>query len=161
LVEKLKTINTSIHIEGIQAHVTRENIDQIVKNADIILDGSDNMDTRFLLNDYAVKNKIPWVYAGVAETVGMVMGIIPNETPCLRCMAQTIPTTAPPADFGTFSLIPVIAASMQCMEAIKILLGEKPAGFMLYDIWKQQFETLKVQKNPGCRCCEKHSFDFL
>ena len=91
LEEKLQKINSEVKIKGIQKRVTKENIESIVKNADIILDDTDNMQTRFLINDVSIKNGIPWIYAGVYSTVGMVMGIIPKQTPCLKCISQSIP----------------------------------------------------------------------
>ena len=161
LEEKLKKINSSICIKGIKARIEKENIDQIIKNADIILDGADNMKTRFLINDFSIKNNIPWVYAGVDSTVGMVMGIVPKKTPCLRCISQNIPSTPNNSEIGTFSVLPIIAASIQCMEAIKMLLGEKTTGLLIYNIWKQQFETMNLKRNPDCICCGKQTFDFL
>ena len=118
------------------------------------------METRFLINDASIKNNIPWVYGGVAGTIGMTMGIIPGKTPCIRCISQNISSSSTSGQ-GTFSILPSIVASIQCMEAIKILLGEKPSGFIIYDIWKQCFEQMIIQRNPACSCCGKHSFEFL
>ena len=88
LEEKLQQINSEITVSGIQKRVTKENIELIVKNADVILDGTDDMKTRFLINEVAIKNNIPWIYAGVYSTVGMTMGILPKKTPCLKCISK-------------------------------------------------------------------------
>ncbi len=160
LEEKLIRVNSEITITGIQKKATKNNIEKLVDNADLIIDGTDNMETRFLINDASIKNNIPWVYGGVAGTIGMTMGIIPGKTPCIRCISQNISSSSTSGQ-GTFSILPSIVASIQCMEAIKILLSEKPSGLIIYDIWKQCFEQMIIQRNPACSCCGKHSFEFL
>ncbi|MCX6664719.1 MAG: HesA/MoeB/ThiF family protein [Euryarchaeota archaeon] len=160
LEEKLSMINSEITIKGINTKADKNNIEELVHKTDIILDGTDNIKTRLLINDASVKNNIPWVYSGVAGTIGMTMGIIPGKTPCIRCISQNISSSSN-SDQGTFSILPSIVASIQCMETIKILLGEKPSGLIIYDIWKQCFEQMNIQKNPACSCCGKHSFEFL
>jgi adenylyltransferase/sulfurtransferase len=89
LKERLKKINSGVKIGGIKERVTKENIESIIENSDIILDGTDNMETRHLINEAAIKKGIPWVYAGVFSTMGMVMGIIPNKTPCIKCISPS------------------------------------------------------------------------
>ena len=82
----LRKVNSAIEIEGIVADVNFTNIEKLVRGADIILDGLDNLETRFLINDAALKLKIPWVYGGAISSFGMTMNIIPDKTPCLRCI---------------------------------------------------------------------------
>ena len=82
----LRKVNSTIEIEGIVADVNFTNIEKLVRGADIILDGLDNLETRFLINDAALKLKIPWVYGGAISSFGMTMNIIPDKTPCLRCV---------------------------------------------------------------------------
>ncbi|RLI63774.1 MAG: adenylyltransferase [Candidatus Asgardarchaeum californiense] len=161
LEKRLKITNSDVVIHGTKKKVTRKNIWSLIKNADIVLDGSDNMETRFLINDVCIKQKISWVYAGVTSAIGMVMGIVPEKTPCLRCISQSIPSPIMPSNISTFGIIPGVTASIQCMEAIKILLGDDIAGLIIYDIWKQQFEITNLRRNPECICCSKHIFEFL
>ena len=159
LEEKLQKINSEVKIKGIKKRVTKENIESIVKNADIILDGTDNMQTRFLINDVSIKNGIPWIYAGVYSTVGMVMGILPKQTPCLKCISQSIPEKT--GVIPVLGNLPLTTASIECTEAIKLLLGKPLFGLIIYDIWKQQFEQINIKRNPGCSCCGNEIFEFL
>ena len=160
LVSQLAKVNSTVQIKGIPKKVTPTTIESYIANADIILDGTDTFPTRFLINDAAVKHHIPWVYAGVSETTGMVMGIIPGQTPCLRCLHHTSPIS-PAEDPGTFGILPSLTAAVQCMEAIKILLGYTPAGLLVYDTWNQQFEQITIKANPRCSCCAHHTYEFL
>jgi adenylyltransferase/sulfurtransferase len=159
LEEKLQKINSEVKIKGIQKRVTKENIESIVKNADIILDGTDNMQARFLINDISIKNNIPWIYAGVYSTVGMVMGIWPKKTPCLKCISQNIPEKT--GEIPVLGNLTSIMASIQCTETIKLLLGKQLSGLIIYDIWKQQFEQINIKRNLGCGCCGNEMFEFL
>ena len=159
LEEKLQKINSEVEVKGIKRRVTKENIESIVGQADAILDGTDNMETRFLINEVAVKHGIPWVYAGVNETVGMVMGISPKKTPCLKCLSPKIPEKI--GEIPVFGNLPVTIASIQCTELVKMLLGKEPSGLIVYDIWKQRFENIIVNRNPECSCCGKECFEFL
>lgn len=160
LENKLKKINTDVTVKGIHQRVSKENIESLVANADIILDGTDNLALRCLINDVSIKLEKPWVYTGVYETVGMVMGIIPKKTPCLLCLIHTVPE-ASAEKTPILGNLPGAIASLQCMEAIKILLGEQPAGLIIYDLWKQHFETMMIKKNLSCLCCKKLQFKYL
>jgi len=159
LEEKLQKINSEIKVSGINKKITKENIQTTVKNADIILDGTDNMHTRFLINDISIQNGIPWIYAGVYSTVGMVMGIRPKQTPCLKCISQSIPKKT--SETPVLGNLPLTTASIECTETVKMLLGKQPSGLIIYDIWKQQFEQINIKRNPTCGCCEKEIFEFI
>ncbi|UCF11611.1 MAG: HesA/MoeB/ThiF family protein [Thermoplasmatales archaeon] len=160
LEEKLQQINSEVTVKGIKKRITKENIESVVKRADIIIDGTDNMETRFLINEVAVKSNIPWIYAGVHGTVGMVMGIIPRQTPCLKCISQSIVDNIE-GEIPVLGNLPVIIASIQCTEAMKTLLGKQLSGMIIYDIWKQRFEQIDLKRNPDCMCCSKEQFEFL
>lgn len=160
LEEKLQKINSEVTVKGIKKRITKENIESVVKRADIILDGTDNMETRFLINEVAVKSNIPWIYAGVHSTVGMVMGIIPGQTPCLKCISHSIVDNKK-GEIPVLGNLPVIIASIQCTEAMKIFLGKQLSGMIMYDIWKQRFEQIELKRNPDCMCCGKERFEFL
>lgn len=160
LEQKLSVCNSLVQVKGIQQHVTKETIESLVKHADVIVDGTDSMSLRFLINEAAVKQDIPWVYAGVYGMVGMVLGIIPQKTPCFQCVSQAIPEQ-PAGEIPVWGSLPGTIASIQCNEIIKILLGKPLAGLIIYDVWKQCFETMDIQKNPTCSCCSKKKFRFL
>lgn len=157
LQEKLRTINTEVQVKGINQKVTRGTIKALVKNADVVLDGTDIMQLRFLINEVSLQQHIPWVYAGVYETVGMVMGILPKKTPCFQCIAQNIPEQNP-GETPVFGSLPATIASIQCTEAIKLLLGKPLAGLIIYDVWKQCFEAIDIKGNPDCPMCGKKKF---
>ena len=121
---KLQKINTKIKIEGIVTDINYSNIDELTEGVDIIIDGTDNFETRFLINDYCIKNSVPWVYGACIGGRGVLMNIIPSETPCLRCVFETIPQIGsfPTCDTaGVIGPIAGIIASVQVTEAIKIL----------------------------------------
>jgi molybdopterin/thiamine biosynthesis adenylyltransferase len=99
-----------------------------------------------------MQHKIPWVYAGVYETVGMVMGILPGDTPCFHCITQMIPKEKS-EEIPVLGSLPAIIASIQCNETVKLLLGKPLAGLIIYDVWKQSFETIAIQRNPRCPIC--------
>ena len=160
LEEKLQQINSKVTVRGIKKRITKENIESVVKLADIILDGTDNMETRVLINEVAVKSNIPWIYAGVYSTVGMVMGIVPKQTPCLKCISHSIGDNKT-GEIPVLGNLPLAIASIQCTEAMKILLGKQLSGMIMYDIWQQRFEQMDIKRNTECICCGKERFEFL
>ena len=160
LAEKLQKVNSEVAITGINKKVNEKNIESVVKDADIILDGTDNLETRFLINELAVKKKIPWIYAGVHGTVGMIMAVIPKITPCFKCISENI-MNKKLSEIPVLGNLPSIIASIQCTETIKVLLNHQPAGLILYDIWKQNFDQVTIKRNQNCSCCGKESFELL
>jgi adenylyltransferase/sulfurtransferase len=163
--KKLEKINSDVTIEAIVDDVNHTNIESIIKNSDIVLDGTDNMHIRFLINDACVKQNIPWIYGGAIETYGMTMNIIPKKTPCFRCIIPELPNAGslPTCDtVGVINSIPTIIASIQSTEAIKILLKKDVnKDFLMYDIWNHNFQKIKIKKKNDCKCCGKHNFEFL
>jgi adenylyltransferase/sulfurtransferase len=90
--EKLRRVNSQVQVEPVVTDVNPDNVEQIVGDADVVLDGTDNFETRLLLNDACVKLGIPWIYGGVVATYGMTMAIVPHQTPCFRCILNELPT---------------------------------------------------------------------
>src|SRR6516165_11534795 len=142
---KLAAINSAVHVEPIVTDVDRTNILELVHDADLILDGTDNFEIRYLINDVAVKLGKPWVYGGCIGSHGQTMTILPGETPCLRCVFEAAPA---PGEAGTCEtagvLGPVvnIIASLQAAEAFKILTGhiEQISRDLTYiDIWENAY----------------------
>src|SRR5881227_4456343 len=125
---KLAGINSSVHVEPVVTDIDRTNILELVGDADLILDGTDNFEVRYLINDAAVKLGKPWVYGGCIGSHGQTMTILPGETPCLRCVFEAAPA---PGEAGTcetagvLSPIVNIVASFQAAEALKILAGHR------------------------------------
>ena len=162
---RLKKVNSSIEIEGIVADVNYTNIERLVSGADLILDGLDNLETRFLINDVSLKHKIPWVYGGAISASGMTMNIVPGQTACLRCawdspsghgLALTCDTA------GVIAPAPFIIGSLQAVETMKILVGasEINRGLTVIDAWNGTFNQLRVARREDCSSCGG-KFEFL
>jgi len=154
LQEKLQTVNTKVRVKGINQKVTLKNIWPLVQHADVILDGTDSIPLRLLINDVSIQNNIPWVYAGVYETVGMVMGVLPKKTSCFQCITQDIPKSRA-QETPVLGSLPATIAAIQCNEAIKLLLGKHPAGLLIYDVWNQCFDIIDIKRNLYCPICGK------
>lgn len=167
--EYLQSINQDVNVTPYMKDLNFSNIELIVSNSNIILDGTDNLETRFLINDYSIKTGIPWIYGGVVGTQGMTMNIIPDKkssNPCFRCLVSEIPAAGslPTCDtFGILNTVPTIIGSFQCTEAFKFILGNRNLNQKLiyYDVWTHEFRTLEIQKNDTCKCCVKHDFEYL
>ena len=128
--ERLSTINSSVEIRPVVADVNSLSIEQLTEGADFLVDGTDNFETRYLINDLAVKTSRPWVYGGVIATYGMTMTIIPGETACLRCVFPDAPDagSAPTCDTaGVFGPSVHVVSSLEASEAIKLALGRTDA----------------------------------
>ena len=161
----LKKVNSSVEIEGVVSDVNYTNIERLVTGADLILDGLDNLETRFLINDVSLKHKIPWVYGGAISSYGMTMNIIPRETPCFRCLqaspiSRGIALTCDTA--GVISPAPFIIGSLQTTEAMKILVGAKETNrdLIMIDAWKDEFNHFKISRRADCPAC-RGEYQFL
>jgi len=167
--EKLKRVNSDVEIEAMVKDLNHMNAEKIMSGVDLVLDGTDNMQTRFLINDVCVKSKIPWIYTAAVGTYGMMMTIVPGRTPCFRCFLPDVPEpgSLPTCDTaGVLNTIPAIIASIESTEAIKILLKENmttntESNLIFYDVWSNAFEKITVIRDKRCRCCVEHKFDFL
>jgi len=167
---KLASINSLVHVEPVVTDVDRTNIIQLVEDADLILDGTDNFEIRYLINDAAVKLSKPWVYGGCIGSHGQTMTIIPGVTPCLRCVFETAPGPGEAATCetaGVLSPIVNIVASFQAAEAFKILTGSQGSinrELLHIDIWDNVFRRIKIAPllaKVDCACCQHRRFDWL
>jgi adenylyltransferase/sulfurtransferase len=167
---KLRQINTGITVEGIVTDVNYANIEELTKDADIIIDGTDNFETRFLINDFCIKNNIPWVYGACIESRGVTMNIIPLTTPCLRCVFETMPQmgTFPTCDTaGVIGPIAGVIGSIQATEAIKILTGKYESAnrtLLEIDVWDTKIKQIDVSDLTGlsdCPTCKLHTYTYL
>ena len=168
---RLRFINSEIEIEPIVADVDASNIESLVAGVDIILDGSDNFEIRFLINDVAVKHSIPWIYGGCLGADGQTMTILPGETACLNCLmldGPPLPGTTPTCDsFGILAPIINVIASFECSEAIKILTGNRDAVsrkltvFGMWDNSLSQMDLSKLRDQADCLTCKQNQFQWL
>jgi len=155
----LRQINSSVQVEGIVADANHTNIEELVSGADIIMDGLDNFEGRFLINDVALKRGIPWVYGAAIAATGMMMPVLPGRTPCLRCLSPSAPERALAGTCDTAGIVgplPRIVAGLQSVAALKLLIGTHEAEQYLtvIDAWQGTFHRFKTSLRPGCPACE-------
>ncbi len=164
--EKLKRINSSIRVEGIVTDVNAENIEDLIRGANVVLDGTDNFETRFLINDACVKNNIAWIYGGAVASYGISMTIVPRQTACLRCVfhREPAPGTLPTCDTaGVIAPIVNVIGAIVSAEAIKFLIGSgtRNAGMIHVDLWDNSFESFAVPRRSDCVACVQNKFEYL
>jgi adenylyltransferase/sulfurtransferase len=161
----LQRINSLVEIEGIVADVNFSNVENCCAGYDLILDGLDNLETRYLINDVSLKLSIPYIYGGAISSLGMSMTIIPGQTPCLRCVfpnpppRMTMPTCETDGVLGT---ITATMGAMQATEAMKVLTGSQEVSrdLIMLDMWAMSFERVQTVRNPDCPACNGR-YDFL
>lgn len=162
--EQLRRVNSEIDIEGLVADLNHTNAERLVKRADVVVDATDNMETRFLLNDACVKNGVPWIYGGAVGVGGMVLAIGP-QGPCLRCLFPSLPQPGelPTCDTaGIVNTLPSVIASFEVTEAFKVIIGAAPTKeLIVVDVWSEEVQKVRVAKDPHCRCCGEKDFEFL
>ena len=137
---------------------------ELMDGADLIMDATDNIYTRELINDYSVKNGIPWIYVGILSYYGNIMPIIPGKTACFRCLIPKIPSRPMPtcATEGIMSYLAPFGASLAVSSCAKILMGEKIDGKMLFfDLKNMEFDKIEIPKREDCECCSHRNFIFL
>ena len=166
---KLMHINSDVAIEPIVADVTHENILQYLDGVDCILDGTDNFETRFLINDAACKTEIPWVHGGCVGSHGQVMTVLPGKSPCLRCLMPEIPepgTTETCDTAGVIAPAVNVIASFQVVGALKVLSGQQNLirpELQVLDVWEGTLRTINLAdllENP-CPCCRSEEHPWL
>ncbi len=161
----LKEVNSEIRIEGIIADVNYTNIERFIQGARVILDGLDNTETRFLINDASLKSGIPWIYGGAIGSTGMTMTVVPGVTPCFRCIAggpAAAGTTLTCDTGGVISPAPWTVASLQVAEALKILVGATNLNrdLLFLDVWENTFRSFKLSRRQDCPAC-RGKYEFL
>lgn len=166
--KRLAEINSEIEIEAIVADVNYSNVESFVRDVDLILDGTDNFQIRYLINDACVKLGKPWIYGAAVSSYGTTMTIFPRETPCLRCIFEEIPDAGSAPTCETTGVIqPIISSisAIQTTEALKILTGnfdDLHKSLIQIDVWQNDWRKIKLSKpNTDCECCAKRNFEFL
>jgi len=167
---KIAKINPDVSVEAVVADVNHTNIEQLAAGKDLLLDGTDNFETRFLINDVSIKHNVPWIYGACISAMGLAMNILPNETPCLRCIFETMPPPGmnPTCDTaGVLGPTVSVVSSWQALEAMKLLTGNRkdlsPYLFS-FDLWDNRFQQLNVKRArelADCPCCKHKKFEFL
>ena len=167
---KLRLVNSTVNVEAVVTDIDHTNILELCKDADVILDGTDNFEIRYLINDVAVKLGKPWVFGGSIGADGQTMTILPGQTPCLRCVFEEAPN---PGEVGTCETAGVLApivtiiASFQATEALKLLTGQPETinrELLCIDVWYNVTRRIKIAKLLGkvdCPCCQRRKFEWL
>ena len=153
--QRLLALNPYINVTAVYNEVTEENAASIIGDAEIVIDGTDNLRTRLIINAACVKLRIPFLFAGVARFRGMVTTIISGWTPCLACFNLENP---PAGHEGVIAPSPAILANLQVMEAFKILTGRKPAlagRLLFFNGDEVKFRSFTIARNPECPVCGK------
>lgn len=149
--KKLQKINSEVKIYAKNIHIDEKSIYKI--DAKIILDCTDNLKTRFIINQYCRKKNIPWIHAAAASTIGNVYTIT-KDMPCLECVFPEAKHGEKCEDLGILNTLPPIVSSIQVTEAIKLVLGKQTTKkFIHIDIWTNNIEKIKPKRNPGCNTC--------
>lgn len=164
--EKLRRINSAVIVEPMVTDVLPRNILSIIEGATVVVDGTDNLETRYLINDACVSGRIPWVYGGAVGMSGLVMPVVPGKGPCLRCMLKEPP---PPGTLPTCDTSGVLAAttrsvsSLQFSAVLQLIVGD-PSGIgrlTRLDVWTRNFSTITIPKDADCPACCHGRYDFL
>lgn len=157
--KRLHAINREIEVIAHIQDVTAVELEQLVHDVDLLIDATDNFETRFLINDVAQKYNIPWIYGACVGSYGLTYTILPGETPCLSCLLESIPLGIATCDTaGIISPAVSMVVSHQVTEALKILTDNKDSlqkRLISFDVWQNEYSTMNVQplKKPRCPSC--------
>jgi adenylyltransferase/sulfurtransferase len=166
----LRAINSGVRVEGIVADLTPDNALDLLSGFPLILDGTDNFETRLLLNDAAISLGVPWIYAAAVGSYGVTMTIRPGETACLACLVESgsnhsalgLEDTCDKV--GVLNAAAGVIASIGSAEATKFLAGRPEAlnhKLISCDVWSGRFQSIRVARNPDCRACARREFIHL
>ena len=164
----LREINRDIEVDSQIADVNHSNIESLIKNCDVVLDGTDNFATRYLINDACVKHQINWIYGAAVGSYGVTMTIRPHQTPCLRCVfAEAPPAASAPTCDTAGVIMPIInvVAAVQVTEALKLLTGQTDdlhGALMQFDVWRNEWRKINPgPPSPDCPTCALGRFETL
>jgi adenylyltransferase/sulfurtransferase len=167
-VSHLSLINSEIRAEAEIADVNHSNVERIIEGCDVVLDGTDNFSTRYLINDACVKHNINWVYGAAVGSYGVTMTVLPRISPCLRCIFEEAPPAASAPTCDTAGVImPIISvvAAVQTSEALKLLTGHVEKlhrSLMQFDVWNNEWRRIKLGgPTPECPACGLGRYETL
>lgn len=162
--QKLIAINSEITVEAVNEEAGDDNIKEMISDVNIVLDATDNLKTRFIINRACIEGNIPWVFGSVAAACGMVLNIIPGKTPCFNCIfskSSDNDFTLSSANAGVLNTAVSVIASIQATEAIKYLTGNisfMVKTLLILDLWDFSVEKVSLTKMPAYKCgiCNRH-----
>ncbi|HEX3015757.1 MAG TPA: ThiF family adenylyltransferase [Desulfobacteria bacterium] len=168
-VKKMHRINSDVQGEAVIADLNPGNVLDLLRDIDLVVDGTDNFETRFVVNDACWKLNIPWVYGGAVGSSGVVAAFVPGQTVCLRCLFDSSPGPgfAPTCDTaGIINPASGLVASLQTAEALKILVGalaKVSRDLVSFDLWENRYDSVSLTnaRSEDCPCCGKGDYTFL
>jgi len=166
----LRAINSDVAVESVVADLNSQNAVELLSGFPLLLDGTDNFETRLLINDAAISLGVPWIYAAAVASYGVTLTIRPGATPCLACLLGSeknsngfgLEETCDTA--GILSSAASVIASIEAAEATKLLAGKPEAlhgRLIACDVWTGKFQSIRVARNPECRACVRREFIYL
>jgi len=164
---KLEAINREAELEARVVEVAASNVRGLIQDVDLVLDGTDNFATRFLVNEACVAEEKPWIYAGVIGSRGMVLPVFPGETACFACLLPHLPEPQSEETCDTTGVIgPAVAivAGYEAAEAFKILVGRREAqtpGLITLDLWENDHRVIRLPRRADCRVCARRELVHL
>jgi molybdopterin/thiamine biosynthesis adenylyltransferase len=162
---RLAQINSEVTIEPMVADLSPSNADDLLENIDLILDATDNFETRYLINDFAVRQNIPWIYGAAVGSYGLKLAVVPNVTACLKCIYPEPPAGAQPTceTAGVLGTVTATIAALQAADAMRLLAQEKSVGKLTtVDVWSGEIRQIAAPtRDPDCRCCVHRDFIHL
>jgi adenylyltransferase/sulfurtransferase len=164
---RIAGINSAVEVRAIVADLTAHNAQELLGGANAILDGTDNFDARYLVNDFAVSRGIPWIYGAAVGSYGLAMPVIPGQTACLRCVYPDPPAGVQPTceTAGVLNVIISAVASIQVADALKILSGcvsQVQPRITTMDLWYGGIRQIDgPARDPGCPTCARREFSYL
>jgi Dinucleotide-utilizing enzymes involved in molybdopterin and thiamine biosynthesis family 2 len=163
----IRRANSGCEVRAVVADLTPGNIDELLENTGLILDGTDNFETRYLLNDYAVREGIPWIYGAAVGSYGITMPVVPLQTPCFRCIYPSPPTGAQPTceTAGVLGAVTTAIGALQSAMALQFLSGHSEAiaaRITTMDVWTGEIRQIGMgQRDPACESCGTGRFPHL
>ena len=164
---KLRSLNSDIQVEGVVADLNSRNARELLSGFPLIVDGTDNFETRFLINDFAVETATPWIYAAAVASYGVTLAIEPQKTACLACLLDAGGGSGLEETCDTVGVLgPVVnlIASLAATEALKLLSGNEsclPGRLTSCDVWTGRFQSIQPERDPSCRTCVRREFPYL
>jgi molybdopterin/thiamine biosynthesis adenylyltransferase len=163
--QRLRRLNADVAVRGIVADLDAALAQELVSQVDLVLDGTDNFETRYLLNDVCLRAGVPWVYGACVAAHGAVLAVRPGKTPCLRCVLGERPQTGETCDTeGVIAPIVQVVAGLQGAEALKLLTGREDAlvdGLLTVDVWAGSLEVARFAgRAPWCPSCTARRYDY-
>jgi bacteriocin biosynthesis cyclodehydratase domain-containing protein len=171
---RLRRINSDAQVEGVVEDLTPENAEELLGSFPLIVDGTDNFETRLLVNDASIATRVPWIYAAAVGSYGVTMTILPGVTACLACLLESAENAGAGGaglgaedtcdTAGVLNAAVGVIASIEAAEATKLLAGKMEAlngRLISCDVWTGKFQSIRVARNPDCRACGRREFKYL